>query len=96
MRYYKKHTAKKGCAVINEPRHTAKNGCAVRSCYTHGIAFPANLFRARENEPSGRGIKFAFFAVSFDKDARQRRFPRIIGERGKVANSGQPICRECT
>ena len=48
VRFYLRHTAKRVCAVLCCPRRTAKKICAVCYGHTHGIAFPANLFRARE------------------------------------------------
>ena len=70
------------CAVRGTCRHTAKNICAVCFFSAHGIAFPANLFIAREiylyifREILGRAanlrILVNYFAVTIHKGSRQR------------------------
>ena len=70
------------CAVRGTCRHTAKNICAVCFFSAHGIAFPANLFIAREiyldisREILGRAanlrILVNYFAVIIHKGSRQR------------------------
>ena len=62
---------------------------------THGVAFPANLFRAREISRREGNKILVTLCRELVRVARQRYFPQIIWECGKVANLGQLVCREC-